>query len=79
MPGFWFQNYQRSLKVPAAKDAARVELLAPVGKPEWRVRFSSGEPGLHRVVLALKDATGTRQSAPLTVKIVTARGADPFV
>ena len=70
VPGFWFQDYQRSLKDPAAKDAARVELLATAGKPEWRVRFSSGELGVHRVVLALKDAAGVRQSAPLAVKIV---------
>ncbi|NBV21662.1 MAG: DUF5060 domain-containing protein [Proteobacteria bacterium] len=76
VPGFWFQDFQRSLKDPAAVAAARVEVLAPVGRPEWRVRFSSGETGVHRVVLALKDSTGIRTSAPLAVKITagTRRG-----
>ncbi len=70
VPGFWFQDYKRSLKDPAAKDAERVELLQPVGKPQWRVRFSSGETGVHRVVLQLKDDAGVHASPPLEVKVV---------
>ncbi len=69
VPGFWFQDYKRSLKNPDAKDSERVEVLEGVGKPEWRVRFSSGEIGAHRVVLELKDAAGLRKSAPLDVTV----------
>ncbi len=69
VPGFWFQDFTRSLKEPAAKDAARAELLERAGAAEWRVRFSSGELGLHRVALELKDASGLKRSAPLEVTV----------
>lgn len=77
VPGFWFQDYKRSLKNPEAKDEARIELLEAVGKPEWRVRFSSGEIGVHHVVLELKDASGLRKSAPLNVTIVKSAHGGP--
>ncbi|HEX8916587.1 MAG TPA: hypothetical protein VF796_29825 [Humisphaera sp.] len=73
VPGFWYQAYTRSLKEEKAKDAAdpaaRVEVTTPVGKPQWRVRFSSGEVGVHRVVLELKDASGVRKAEPAEVKV----------
>lgn len=78
VPGFWFQDYQRSLKDPAAKDAERVELLKPVGKPQWRVRFSSGEKGIHRVVLELKDEAGVRKSPPLEVDVIKGARRGPI-
>jgi hypothetical protein len=62
VPGFWFQDYRRSIQNPEASGIHRIEVLAPVGKPEWRVRFSSGEVGEHRVTLVLKDQSGTRRS-----------------
>jgi len=69
VPGFWFQDYKRSVKDPKAEGAARVEVLEAVGKPEWRVRFSSAEIGAHRVVLELKEGPRVRRSAPLEVKV----------
>lgn len=56
VPGFWFQDYQRSLANPTASAPDRVELLTPRGRPHWRVRFSSGEVGPHRAVLELRQA-----------------------
>ena len=78
VPGFWFQDYKRSLKDPAAKGAARVEILTPVGKPEWRLRFSSGEVGIHRVVLELKDAAGVKKSAPVEIAIAKGNRRGPI-
>ncbi len=62
VPGFWFQSYQRSIQNPSAAAVDRIEVLAPDGKPEWRVRFSSGETGRRRVVLDLKERGSTRRS-----------------
>jgi hypothetical protein len=69
VPGFWFQDYRRGLQNPGAKEAARIERLRAAGKPEWRLRFSSGEVGVHRIVLELKEASGVRKSAPVEVKV----------
>ncbi|HLF94437.1 MAG TPA: hypothetical protein VJB14_13320 [Planctomycetota bacterium] len=77
VPGFWFQDYKRSVKDPKAEGAARVEVLEAVGKPEWRVRFSSAEIGAHRVVLELKEGPRVRRSAPLEVKVAVGRRAGP--
>ena len=74
VPGFWFQDFKRSLKDPNAKNDARVEILDAVGKPEWRLRFSSGETGIHRVVLEIKDAKGIRRSKPLDVAVKPGTG-----
>jgi len=65
VPGFWFQDYKRSYK-----EAVRTEVLEAVGKPEWRVRFSSGEVGVHKVVLE----SGRRRSAPLEIAIKAGPG-----
>ena len=69
VPGFWFQNYRRTLRNPEAKGVDRVEELTAVGAPGWRVRFSSGEVGEHRVELEMKDHSGTHRGAPITVRI----------
>lgn len=69
VPGFWFQDYTRALKDAARKNDDRVEVLTPVGKPEWRVRFSSPEAGVHHVVLELTEGTSVRKSAPIDVTI----------
>jgi hypothetical protein len=69
VPGFWCQDYRRSLRNPEAKFVERVEDLTPAGAASWRVRFSSGEQGEHRVVVEMKDRTGTRRSAPLAVRV----------
>jgi hypothetical protein len=77
VPGFWFQNYERSIQNPAAIGVDRIEVLTPVGKPEWRVRFSSSEVGTHRVVLELRDESGTRRSTQQDFTV--SRGTRPGV
>ncbi len=69
VPGFWFQDYKRGLKNPDAKDAERIETLEAVGAPGWRLRFSSGETGVHKVVLELRTPAGVRKSAELRVDV----------
>jgi len=78
VPGFWFQDYRRSIRNPEAQGNDRIEALEPVGAPEWRVRFSSGETGPHRFTLELRDATGVRRSAEASV-IVQPRDARGFI
>lgn len=63
VPGFWFQDYRRAISNPGATGVDRVEALTSEGKPEWRVRFSSGEVGRHSFVLELKDSAGVHRSA----------------
>ncbi len=76
VPGFWFQDYRRSLRNPGAPPIQRVELLEPVGEPEWRVRFSSPETGRHRVALELRESGGVTRSPEyaVTVQPRAARG-----
>jgi Domain of unknown function (DUF5060) len=69
VPGFWFQGYRRSIANPNATGADRVEVLAPEGKPGWRVRYSSGAAGVHRAVLELKDPSGVRRSREVTFTV----------
>lgn len=78
VPGFWFQDYKNGLKDPAAVGVARVETMASTGKPEWRLRFSSGEVGVHKVVLELKDAAGVRKSTPVEVKVAAGSRRGPI-
>src|SRR5581483_4973418 len=40
VPGFWFQDYRRSVQNPEAQGVDRIEVVEPVGQPEWRVRFA---------------------------------------
>ncbi|MBI5086579.1 MAG: hypothetical protein HZB13_18540 [Acidobacteria bacterium] len=69
VPGFWFQGYERSLKDAKAVGKERVEVLRGTGAPEWRVRFSSGETGVHRVTLVLREAGAERRSEAAEVRI----------
>jgi len=70
VPGFWFQDYRRTLQNPESVGVKRIEVLTPEGKPEWRVRFSSGETGPHRFVLELKDRDGVRRSRELVATVL---------
>ncbi|MCC7496593.1 MAG: DUF5060 domain-containing protein [Bryobacterales bacterium] len=74
MPGFWYQGYRRSLQNPAAAAKEQVELLAADGKPEWRLRFSSGEIGQHRFILELTQGGQVRRSRELTVDVTKGPG-----
>ena len=74
VPGFWFQDYARSLQDPAVSGKGAVELLRAVEEPEWRVRFASGEVGLHQVTLILRTGGTTRRSAPMAVRVAAAPG-----
>ena len=49
---FYFQDYSRSLN-------GQTEVLKPVGKPGFHVRFCPDEPGTWRYVVTAKDRTGT--------------------
>lgn len=46
VPAFWFQEYRRDLV-----DGA--EVLVPVGKPEWRIRFTPTETGSYALMVAV--------------------------
>lgn len=69
VPGFWYQDYRRTLRNPDAKGVEREEVLALNGKPGWRLRFASGETGEHRILLQLKDLDGVRRSGPYSVQV----------
>ncbi len=69
VPGFWFQAYRRSLQNPAARANDRVEVLESIGRPGWRVHFSSGQTGRHRFVIELRDAAGVRRSAEQSFQV----------
>lgn len=74
VPGFWFEDFRRSIANPDARDNDRIELLEPVGAPEWRIRFASGETGVHRVTLALRDAAGERRSQEYRIDVHSGEG-----
>jgi hypothetical protein len=74
VPGFWFQDYDRSLQNPEIRGPGAVELLRAVGTPEWRVRFASGEVGLHQVTLVLQTGSETRRSTPISVRVAAGPG-----
>lgn len=46
VPGFWYQDYRRSL-------SGRRQVLKPVGVAEWRVRFTPPEPGEYSVAVTV--------------------------
>jgi hypothetical protein len=48
VPGFYFQDYQRT-------HAGGRETLAAIGKPAWKVRFAPTAPGAHRYMLRLTN------------------------
>jgi hypothetical protein len=69
VPGFWFQDYRRSIRNPEAQGVERIEVLDPVGPPEWRVRFSSGEVGPHRFTFELHESGNVRRPGEYTVTL----------
>lgn len=75
VPGFWYQGYRRSLDNPEAVGIERVERLAATGEPGWRIRFSSPEAGLHRVIAEWTIGGQKGKAAPVEVRI--AAGSNP--
>ncbi|MGE5647464.1 MAG: DUF5060 domain-containing protein [Acidobacteriota bacterium] len=71
VPGFWFQGYRRELR-------GSDEALTAEGKPEWRVRFSSGEVGRHRVVLVVKDGAALRRSVAQSFEVTQGPSGGPL-
>ncbi len=69
VPGFWHQDFRRSITNPEAAGVARIEQLTTVGQPGWRIRFASPEPGLHRVAVEWKIAGQSGRSQPIEVRV----------
>jgi hypothetical protein len=69
VPGFWHQEFRRSLANPEAQGADRVEQLTAVSQAGWRVRFSSPEAGKHKVTVDWKIAGETGRSEAVEVRI----------
>jgi hypothetical protein len=57
--------------------ADREEVLTATGVPEWRVHFSSGEEGTHRVTLQLRDGNASLSSAELRFVVSAGPSAGP--
>ncbi len=68
VPGFLYRPFRRELKAGAEVDT-------PEGEPEWRVRVAPTEVGPYRVVLTLKDRSGTANSENL--KFAATEGQEP--
>ena len=83
MPAFWFQDYS------VAPGTANYEQYLPVGLPHWKVRFLPFEVGEHRVLLRVRDASGSTaeagpyqfevRSAPQSRGPVRRHPADPLI
>ncbi len=69
VPGFWYQGYRRSLQNPDAQESKRAESLEKEGPAQWRVHFSSGEIGLHRIILEMRDQSGIRRSVEKSITV----------
>jgi hypothetical protein len=57
VPAFWFQDFRRVL-------SGGEEILIESGGPEWRVRFTPVETGVHSFILVLSDKNGRSRTAP---------------
>lgn len=68
-PGFWFQDYERSLVNGSEK-------LTAVGSPEWRLRFRPSEPGTHTLSLAIQT-NGVAAANPAVLHFNVAPNPDP--
>ena len=68
VPGFWYQDYQRSV-------AGGNEVDTPVGTAGWRVRFSPPEVGAYSVALSVQ--TNGQPSATLATNFTVAAGSVP--
>ncbi|MGV3722554.1 MAG: DUF5060 domain-containing protein, partial [Actinomycetota bacterium] len=51
VPGFYYQPFSREL-------TAGKEVLTPVGRPSWRIRYSPKEVGVHTVTFRVHDRSG---------------------
>jgi hypothetical protein len=69
VPGFWYQDFHRSIANPGSVGVDRVEQLTPVDQPAWRIRFASPEAGAHRVAVEWKIAGQAGRSQPIEVHI----------
>ena len=65
LPAFFAQDYRRQ-EVPGDP---RRDWCYPLGMPGWKARFAAGQPGTYTAVAALRDATGTLESAPVVFKV----------
>jgi hypothetical protein len=52
--GFYYQNYTRS-------ESGGSEVLTPIGKQEWCVRYAPRNAGTFLVTIVITDASGTRE------------------
>ena len=63
VPAFWYQEYRRSLQ-------GQTERLSPEGAPEWRLRISSGEAGIHTLTVSVStNGQWLGQSDPLRFEV----------
>ena len=69
VPGFWHQEYGRTLANPEAAGVERIEKLTAMGAAGWRVRFASPEAGAHRLVVEWKIGGQSGRSTPLEIRI----------
>ena len=62
VPGFWFQDFRRSLVDGAEK-------LVMQGTPEWRIRFAAQETGTHHFYLECNDRSGHARSEDFSMSV----------
>jgi len=63
VPGFWYQDYTRSLQ-------GGNEVLTAVGTPHWRVRYAPAKTGNYSCRVTVTDAGGTVSSETATFTVV---------
>jgi len=69
VPGFWFQNYVRSL-------SGGYEQLSPSGAASWRIRFTPQETGSYSLMLAI-TTNGVAIGPPLTANFTVTNTNPP--
>jgi hypothetical protein len=70
IPAFWFQAFERSL-------VEGVQQLAPEGVPEWRVRFTPTDHGMHEAALVVSRRGFVDTTSPL-LRFEVAPASKPF-
>lgn len=68
VPGFFYRPFERT-------ERQGQEVLAPSGKPGWRVRLAPPVAGDYSVAITVRDRTGRRESAP--VRFTVRASGDP--
>jgi hypothetical protein len=66
-PGFWYQDYSRSL-------TGSKEVMTPVGEPMWKIRFGPRDLGTWSYYITATDADGTvryPESGTYTFNVIT--------